>query len=326
MAIRFGMIGTNFISDSFIDALSKTDNTVSCVFSRTAEKGYAFAEKHGIGKVYCDFDEFLSSDFDAVYVATPNSVHKSQSIAALTAGKHVLCEKPAASNAAEFAEMVEASKKSGRILLEAMRPVFDPATDIIKENLHKLGTIRRAVIDFSQYSSRYDRFKNGERMNTFDTSLSNAAVMDIGVYCIAVCEYLFGQPTKIMSDSVFLDGGFEGAGTAVFKYDGFDAEIRYSKISDTYLPNYIEGENGTLIFTKTSLPHDISIHYRDGSTETIDAPVVKNNMIYEINEFVMLIEAGRTEHKYNEYTMAVMRTIDTVRRQNGIVFPADLPR
>ena len=92
--IRFGIIGTNFISDWMADAALKVDGIeLAAVFSRKAETGRAFAQKHGIGTVYTDLSQMLSSDIDAVYVASPTFKHYAHSLAALNAGKHVLCEK-----------------------------------------------------------------------------------------------------------------------------------------------------------------------------------------------------------------------------------------
>lgn len=324
MKIKFGIVGTNFISDNFIDALSKTSAECNAVYSRTFERGHEFADKHAIRNVYTDYDNFLHSGINAVYIATPNCMHAGQSIAALNAGLHVLCEKPIASNIGEFAAMKKASVENNRVLLEAMRPAFDPALKCISDNMSKIGKIRRAVIDFSQYSSRYDSFKSGKTLNAFNPALSNAAVMDIGVYCIYVCCRLFGKPEKIISDSVFLENGFEGAGTALFKYNGFNAEIQYSKISESYLPSYIQGENGTLIFKKPSCPHEISIHYRDGSSENVKAPFASNNMIYEIEEFMRLVDSSCIEHMYHETSEIVLASIDAIRSQNNIIFPADV--
>ena len=87
--------------------------------------------------------------------ASPNSFHAAQSIMLLTGKKHVLCEKPAASNAWEWSAMVRAAEKNGVVVLEAMRPVFHPGFQAIKDCLPRLGTLRRATFIYCQYSSRY---------------------------------------------------------------------------------------------------------------------------------------------------------------------------
>ena len=93
--MNFAVVGTNFISDKFCDAAKSVDGArISAVFSRAEATGRAFAEKHGIKKAYADYSRMLCDDgIDAVYVASPTMCHAEQAIAALTAGKDVLCEK-----------------------------------------------------------------------------------------------------------------------------------------------------------------------------------------------------------------------------------------
>ena len=89
--------------------------------------------------MYTDYELFLESDLDAVYIATPTYAHCPQTLKALEHGKHVLCEKIMAVNANEAEQMIECAKKNQVILLEAMRPAFDPAYQLIMENLPKIG-------------------------------------------------------------------------------------------------------------------------------------------------------------------------------------------
>ena len=192
----FGIIGTGMISGWFCDAVSEVPGaTVGAILSRSADRGAEFAAEKGIYcPVFTDFELFAASGINAVYVASPNCLHKEHTVKSLERGLHVLCEKPIASNADEYEEMHRAAEKNGKVLLEAMRPAHDPCYDKVRENLPRLGKIRRASFEYCQYSSRYDRFKAGEVLRAFDPSYSNAAVMDIGVYPLAVCVSLFGAP------------------------------------------------------------------------------------------------------------------------------------
>ncbi|MBQ7312200.1 MAG: Gfo/Idh/MocA family oxidoreductase, partial [Clostridia bacterium] len=212
--LKLGIIGTNFVVDWLCDAVDSSEGIVNhAVYSRTSERGNEFAAKHSIPNVYTDMEEFLSSDIDAVYIASPNFLHGPQAIAAMNHGKHVLVEKPAALSAAEFDEMLACAKANNVVLIEAMRPAHDEALADIREAMTDIGPIRRAVLEFCQYSSRYDKFRAGEVMNAFNPALGNAAVMDIGVYALEVCVLLFGAPKEIISRSVILENGFEGMGT-----------------------------------------------------------------------------------------------------------------
>ena len=121
--IRLGVVGTNFVSDWLCEAAASLgdDVAVTAVYSRAKETGDAFAQKHGIANVFCDYDAFLSSDvIDAVYIASPNFAHAAQAIRALNAKKHVLCEKVIATNSRELSEMIAAARENRCVLLEAM--------------------------------------------------------------------------------------------------------------------------------------------------------------------------------------------------------------
>lgn len=166
MKAKIGIIGTNFISDNFCEAARLVSGAeLYAVYSRRQETGDTFAAKHGIPHVYTDYDAFLNSELDAVYVASPNSAHCPQTLRALEHGKHVLCEKIMAVNEQEELSMIQCAQKNNVVLLEAMRPDFDPAFDVIKENLPRIGKLRRASFEFCQYSSRYDSYRGGVIQN-----------------------------------------------------------------------------------------------------------------------------------------------------------------
>ncbi|MBO5649072.1 MAG: Gfo/Idh/MocA family oxidoreductase [Clostridia bacterium] len=332
--IRIGVVGTNFVSDWLCEAAAVCDGVqVTAVYSRARETGDAFAEKHGISHVFCEYEAFVSSDtIDAVYIASPNFAHAAQAVRALRAHKHVLCEKVIATNAHELSEMIAAAKVGGCVLLEAMRPSFDPAIALVREQLPRLGRLRRVVLDFNQYSSRYDRFKAGDVANAFNPAYSNAAVMDIGVYIIHIAAKLFGRPQRIVSMSTFLHNGFEGSGHVLLDYGDMKAELSYSKITESVTPNLFIGEDAALMLDKIAAPKKMQICYHRGSpnhgtqgTWTEDIPVctADNNMIYELEAFARLCRAGRWDHAYLENSVIEMEIIDEIRRQNGIIFPAD---
>ena len=322
MAYRIGIIGTNFVSDWLCEAAAETGLFVSAaVYSRTEESGRAFADKHGIPVVYMDMEAFLSSDLDIIYVASPNSLHCQHALAAMKHGKHVLCEKPIATTSAELELMKKTALENRCVLLEAMRPAFDPALQVVKDNLAKLGQIRRVCLEFCQYSSRYDKFKNGEIMNAFNPALGNAAIMDIGVYAVHVCLQLFGKPVgEILSKSVILQNGMEGMGTIFMPYADFQAEVVYAKIIDSVNGSCIIGENGSILIDKISVPGSVQLKLRGQEPVELLDTTVSNNMIYELRAFADLIERGDVEHKYMDVSTMEMEVLDAVRAQNNIVF------
>lgn len=273
--IKFGVIGTNFITDWMISAARNDPRfELAAVCSRHENTGLEFARKYEISKIYTSVDDLASdSEIEAVYVASPNAMHCRQSITLMNKGKHVLCEKPMASNRQEVEAMIAAAKSNKVVLMEAMRSTLNPNFHVIRENLWRVGTIRRYFASYCQYSSRYDALKEGRVANAFKLEMSNGALMDIGVYCIYPMAALFGQPDKIVSTTTLLPTKTDGQGTIICRYEGFDAVVLYSKIADSLLPSEIEGESGTLTIDRINEPHRVVFTPRDKSQLEIDLSV-----------------------------------------------------
>lgn len=324
--VRFAVIGMNKITDNFIAAAKLCNEfELVAVYSRSKEKAVQYASKYKIALVYDDLKELAASkEVDAVYVASPNSLHATQSIMMLKGKKHVLCEKTIASNRKELEEMLKAANDNGVILLEAMRSVFDPGFKAIAANMSKLGMIRRVTFQYCQYSSRYDNFKKGIVENAFNPVFSNGALMDIGVYCIHPLVKLFGMPEQLWSNAVILDNGVDGAGTIMVKYENLQGEIMYSKIANSSVPSQIQGEKGCMIIKEIPDPREIAIFYNDGQKEDIPINKCDNNMYYEVEEFIRLIQTKSNAQEHNQYSLMQLSIMDEVRKQMGIIFPADM--
>lgn len=320
--LTFGIIGTNFISERFLQAVSQVSEAqVTAIYSRTPETGQAFAKKHSISIVETDFQAFCNSEaFDCVYIASPNICHSSQAIALLNCGKHVLCEKPIATDTASFMAMKEASFKNHRILMEAMRTAYDPAYTVLRRELPKIGKLRRVRLEFCQYSSLYDQYQNGVVLNAFNPKLGNAAVMDIGVYCIYLMLDLFGRPDHIQSSSLLLENGMEGTGTILMHYPNMIGEIVYSKITNSVLPSLFQGENGSITLAPMEQPQQMILYPRNGSPSTIYEAQKDNHMRYELLAFLELVKNQQTKHRSLKLSEDTMMILDQVRAQNNICF------
>ena len=273
--IRLAVIGRNFVVDNMIKAMNFVSGIKLCgICSRTAEGAEEFARRYGIGVEgrYVGIDALAAADnIDAVYIATPNIIHEEQAVKLLASGKHVLVEKPAAVSARAYEHMFETAKLNGVILMEGMMPLYMPGFYVIKRLIGKITPIRRACLSYFQYSSRYDKFKNGVIENAFKPELGGGSLMDIGVYCAAMSEGLFGTPQRISAESLFLENGIDGEGTAVMMYSGMMVDISYSKITDSVLQSQICGEEGCIAIDSVSRPHVITLALRDGSTHVYDA-------------------------------------------------------
>ncbi|GIP22788.1 Gfo/Idh/MocA family protein [Paenibacillus sp. J22TS3] len=327
MLVRFGIIGTNWITERFVQAASENDQFVlAAVYSRTEEKGKQFAGNFNNPRVFTDLTEMVAGDeVDAVYIASPNSFHAEQAVLCMNHGKHVLCEKPLASNTAEVKRMIEAAVKNDVVLMEALKSTQMPNFKVIKDNLYKLDRVRRYTSSYCQYSSRYDAFKQGTILNAFNPIFSNGSLMDLGIYCLYPMVALFGKPQSIQSVGVMLSSGVDGEGSIIMKYDEMDAVVTHSKICDSYLPTEIQGENGTMVIDKINQPYSVKIHYRDGTIEDLSKPQMHESMYYEAREFIDLIISGERQSSINSHATSLMvaEIMEEVRRQIGLEYEAD---
>ena len=320
--IGFAVVGTNFISDRFAEAVAALDSVeIRAVYSRKLDTGRHFADKYGIEKVFCDYDLMLShGDIDAVYVASPTFCHAEQAEMALLAGKHVLCEKMITTTEEELSSLIALAHSRGLVLLEAMRPDFDPAYDELRRVLPRIGKIRRATLEFCQYSSRYDKFLGGEVPNAFNPKIKNSALADIGIYPLHTAVALFGAPRDITASSIFLYNGFEGAGSITLDYGEMLCQIIYSKISDSVNPSVIEGEGGSITIDKISAPMKMVLRLRGGEVRELPLSPVGNNMIYEVDAFAKMIAGELSPDRYLDVSE---RTLSIVDKAYAITGAAD---
>lgn len=325
--IKFAIIGTNWITEEFIKAAKEVpDFSLKAVYSRTEEKAKEFAAKVGAELTFTNLEEMAkSNEIDAVYIASPNSFHAEQAILLMNHGKHVICEKPMASNTKEVQAMIKAAQQNNVVLMEAMKTTLLPNFQAIRKHIHKIGKIRRYFASYCQYSSRYDAYKQGTVLNAFNPKFSNGSLMDLGVYCLYPMVVLFGKPLNVKANSVKLETGVDGEGSVILDYGEMDAVVQYSKISNSYIPAEIQGEEGSIIIDAIHTPQKVEIRYRDGRIEDITETQDHHPMYYEAKEFIELIQNGKQQSEINshQHSLTTIEIIEKARKQTGIVFPAD---
>ncbi len=326
--MKFATIGTSRITDQFIEASKDSGKmTLEAVYSRTKEQAKKFAEKHGAPKIYDNFEELAEDpDIDVVYIASPNSMHFEQSLQFLEHQKHVICEKPMFTTLEEWKAAYKTAEENGVYLFEAMRTIHSPNFKHLKDNLYKAGTLRSANLTTIQYSSRYDRFLDGELPNIFSSEFAGGALMDLGVYPLYMAILLFGQPKSAVYHPVMLKSGVDGSGTLILEYEGFICTIMCSKIAPSQAPSEIHGEAGTLLIDKVSTIDSLKFYDRiTDQTEELDEEESVNNMVYEIDAFVHIIN----ENNQKEYSMLkqvsydVLSVLEKARIESGILFDSE---
>ncbi|UTR16379.1 Gfo/Idh/MocA family oxidoreductase [Salipaludibacillus sp. LMS25] len=328
--IRYGVIGTNFITDWFVEAGQTTkDFKLTAVYSRTEERAKEFAQKHGAEHTFTQLEDMAAShEIDAVYIASPTALHAEQAILCMQHGKHVLCEKPIASHDQEVTDMIKTAEKQGIVLMEAVKNTALPNFKHLRHAIEKIAPIRRIVTNFCQYSSRYDAYKEGTVLNAFKPELSNGSLMDIGLYCLYPIVDLFGEPENVQATGVLLESGVDGEGTVVLSYPEMEGIAMYSKITNSRLPSEIQGENGSIVIDHIQTLSDMRVYYRDGSEEVLGESQTKPVMSYEIDAFHQKIKGESTDEMVNTLStsLTTSHVMTEARDQLGVRFPADRSR
>lgn len=325
--MKFGIIGTNFVSEKFMRASKMiVDFNLIAVCSQNISNAESFAKKHNADYFTNNYRDFLTKDLDAVYIAVPNSLHKDLTIFFLDNKIPVLCEKPMASNIDEVKEMIEASKKNNTLLAEGIIPIYTKAFKVIKNNLNKVGTVRRAILGMGQYSSRYDAYREGTVLNAFKPELSNGSIMDIGIYPLSFAIGLFGKPLSVMANAYTLNSDVDGLGTIIMGYKDKEVIVMHSKITDQLMLSEIQGEDGSIQFNDIFFPTKVIYTSRNGEPEILFQEDDKASLYYELDQFVDalkndLIEVPTVTH---QMIIDVHTVLTKARSQTNIVFPADL--
>ncbi|MBE6800755.1 MAG: Gfo/Idh/MocA family oxidoreductase [Ruminococcaceae bacterium] len=267
--LKYSVIGTSWITKSFIEGANLyEDLSLDGVYSRSFEKGRAFAEETGAKRVFTDINDLAFSDTDLVYVASPNVCHYEQCKLLLLNGKHVICEKPITITADEFKELCNIAKQNNLVYFEAIMYMHTPLRQVLKDAVSKIGNIRSATIDFSQLSSKYQALKDGELPNIFNPEMKTGALNDLGIYCVYPVIDLFGMPEKITPVQHFLHTGADGSGSAAFEYSDKLVTITYSKVGQSRSASQIMGDEGTITIDSISKLDGIKF-YNNAGEETI---------------------------------------------------------
>ncbi len=322
--IKFGVIGTGWIAEEFVKGTQlENELEFTAVYSRKNETGRAFADKFGGAAVYEDINEFAKSDIDAVYIASPNSLHYPQSKLMLERGKHVLCEKPITVTPDEFAELRELADKKGLIYTEAIMYLHLPERDILKNAVKNIGRITSAHFDFSQLSSKYAAFAAGGLPNIFNPKFATGCLMDLGIYCIYPALDIFGKPERITASAGFISSGADGYGTAIFEYADKQVTLTYSKLGQDRAGSQIFGDEGTIVLPSVSKLTDMCVYDNAGNKNVLSGDTEKHVlMYYEARDFAEYIN-GREIDEYNsanDMIYSVCKTMESIRNSSGIVF------
>ena len=329
----WGILGTGNIARQFCKGVKTSERgMLMAVGSRSAGPAAEFAGQFGVLNSYPTYDQVLRDpQVDAVYVSLPNSMHREWTVRALEAGKHVLCEKPLASNEAEAKEMFAAARSTGKTLVEAFMYRAHPQT---REVLQKIrgGAIGEVKMIRSSFCYRTNRIDGNIR---FDPALAGGALMDIGCYCINFSRAIAGADVvDVHASGTLHERGVDELVVGNLKFSNgvvasFTCGMRVQADNSAYIcgtDGFIEvpwpwkpQPRGAKYWIKRSAPP----RQDGGKTDTPPAEEFEVNAgmdLYalEADDFAETISRGREPMVSEEETMATMKVLDEMRRQVGV--------
>lgn len=325
--MKLGIVGTGMIAQIVGPFLNEWGCTVEAVAGTpgTVDQARDLAQKCGAAKAYATYDEMLAdSDIDTVYLAVPNFLHHPFAKQALEAGKNVIVEKPFCTNAREAEELASLARERDLMLFEAISTVHLPNFARLRELLPRIGTIKIATVNYSQYSSRYDKFRAGEVLPAFDPAKAGGALMDLGLYNLHYLIGLFGAPKKA-TYLANVERGIDTSGVTTLDYGAFKAVSVAAKDCAAPIMNVIEGTDGYLLqTTPANNCGEITLHLNDGTEEHFnDNPPLQWES--EFRAFARMIAEhdaeGRDRHL--DHSLTVARVMTEARLGAGVEFPAD---
>lgn len=328
--MKLSIVGTGMIAREALTALRAVQGieVVSiCARPHSREKAEMLAHEFHVPHVVTDYDAMLEAHTaDFVYLGIVNSAHFDYAKRAIVAGWHVIVEKPFTSTLAEAEELIALARAGRRYVFEAVTPLFLPNYTGILEALPHLGLIRAVQANFSQYSSRYDRYLTRDVAPAFDPEYSGGALYDLNVYNLEMIVSMFGRPQTASYTANIGFNGIDTSGMLTLRYDGFFASATAAKDSDSPSFFMVQGEVGWIRAEGT--PNELAsftVALRGSAPKTRALNRHAHRMVHEFEAFRDIFaqeDYARVEDGLHT-TRTVMAVMEKVRHVAGIQFRAD---
>lgn len=320
--IRFGVLGAaRIVPKALIDPARIVPGVeVTAIAARDPARAREFAARHAIARVHTTYADLIRDpEIDVIYNPLPNSLHCSWTIAALNAGKHVLCEKPLASNADEAKRMADAAAKSGRILGEAFHYCYHPLAARVREIIGSgvLGAIRHLEARFTVPMAPENNIR-------FEWILAGGATMDLGCYSLHMIRHFSGMTPRVVQATAKVGPPKIDLAMEVEMQLGarITARMLCSMASDTRIAALFiaRGERGEMIVTNPVGPHlgnKIVLKTADGEKE--ESASGDTSYTHQLRAFAAAVRGDRAPFPTDGAEGVInMRVIDEVYRAAGL--------
>jgi predicted dehydrogenase len=318
--IRWGVVGPGRIAESVLPDFAEVDGArVVAVASRSAERARAFADRHGIERAHGSYAAILADpDVDVLYVATPHPQHHAVALAALEAGKALLVEKSFTATLPGAQEVVDAARRTGVFVMEAMWTRFQPAVVALRELVDggAIGEVRSVQADLG-VTRAYDP---ADRL--FDLALGGGALLDLGVYVVSFAQMLLGAPDTVTATGSRFPSGADAEAALLLGWDdGRSATLTTSLRNALPGQARVFGTEGWIdVLPRFHHPETIVLHRGDAAPETITRRPLGRGYASELVEVTRCLRAGHRESAVMplDDTLAVQRVLEEALHQLGV--------
>lgn len=310
--LTLAIVGTGFIAQDLLSALETIPDVRAislCARPHSRQKAEALAQAHGISQVYTDYDALLQTDTaDFVYIGLVNTAHYVYTKKALLAGRHVILEKPFVMTGVEACELKALAAEKHVYLIEAVTCLHMPNFKLLQQACAQIGQVRVVQANYSQYSSRYDRYLKGEVLPAFNPELGGGALMDLNDYNLNLLVALFGKP---QTGQYIANRGFNGvdtSGAAILHYPHFFATSVAAK--DSASPSFflVQGERGWVrVHGAPNVLTSVTVCL-DGKEITHNENQYAHRMVHEFMEFARMYREQDTAN----FAQSLRTSIDVV--------------
>jgi predicted dehydrogenase len=322
--IKWGLIGLGNIAHQFVkDLLLVEDAELEAVASRDIVKAQDFANTYKAKQAFGSYQEIIEcKDIDILYIATPHDSHCSLTLAGLNHGKHILCEKPIALNAAQTREMITAARSNGRFLMEAFWTRFNPSFRAAYQKIKagELGQIKYVNADFAFHVP-----KTQPRMK--DLNLGGGSLLDMGVYPVFLSYMVLGMPEKIHASAHFYDTGADQQTSMILKYPEANALLHSSFVSPSNMIATISGTEGRI--NLKSIWHETQSYELIKNNHRVEyhSPTMGKGFSHEIIECHQCIRNDRIESELwsHQNSLELIQIMDDIRASIGLEYSSDKP-
>lgn len=319
---KWATLGTGVIANELAQALQSLGGNLYSVANRTYDKGLEFAQKYGIQKVYQTIDEvFEDPEVDIIYISTPHNTHINYLRKALSAGKHVLCEKSITLNSEELEEAITLAEENQVILAEAMTifhmPIYRRLRELVQSQA--LGDLKMIQMNFGSYKD-YDMTNR-----FFNRNLAGGALLDIGVYALSFVRWFMSETPDQISSQVKLapTGVDEQVGILLSNPKGEMATIALTLHAKQPKRGTIAYDKGYIELYEYPRGQKAIITYtEDGHQDIIEAGDTSQALSYEVQDMEKAV-AGIENEMHLAYSQEVMAIMTKLRKDWGLVYPEE---